>query len=66
MDPRQARICARLSRLPHMTKGPTGRKNYFLFDERPAFPDPVFGCFYFHADAESGRSTSFYNRDPQG
>jgi len=36
-------------------------------DERPAFPDHIFGCFYFHADAESEVvRLHFYNRDPLG
>src|SRR5205085_5051060 len=36
-------------------------------DERPAFPDQVFGCFDFHASAESAIvRLHFYNRDPFG
>jgi hypothetical protein len=36
-------------------------------EERPAFPDQVFGCFDFHADGESEVvRLHFYNRDPLG
>jgi hypothetical protein len=36
-------------------------------EETPAFPDQVFGCFDFHASAESMIARlHFYNRDPLG
>jgi hypothetical protein len=36
-------------------------------EEQPAFPDQVFGCFDFHADAATGIvRIHFYNRDPDG
>jgi hypothetical protein len=36
-------------------------------DERPAFPDQVFGCFRFDADGATGIvRLHFYNFDPEG